>query len=109
MSFVNDYINNRCTIEDIDNYIDEWHDMVFNDIHFDFQLHEYLGLTQIEYFKFIDNYESLNTILQKYVKLKEFVLEYRNKPILFLEEYFGIKLSWCKKLILNRWLSFLRQ
>ncbi len=64
MSFVNDYLNKRCDLEAIHNYIDEWHQLVENGI----SLHTHLGLTLEEYSKWLKHPLSLYSILQERMK-----------------------------------------
>jgi len=43
-NFVNDYLNEKVSLDDIDDYIDNWHEGNSNK-----ELHEFLGLTKEEY------------------------------------------------------------
>lgn len=63
MSFVKDYLNDEATLEDIDAYVDRWHEGCAS--HLD--LHEYLGLTSEEYSEWATNPSKLKEILESYM------------------------------------------
>lgn len=49
---------NQCSIEDIDDHIDKWHDEYEGDL----ALHEYLGMTDAEYEQWLTDPGSLKTM-----------------------------------------------
>jgi len=48
MSFVTDLVSGKATMKDVDDYIDHWHSS-----NSELSLHEYLGMTQLEYEFFV--------------------------------------------------------
>lgn len=59
MNFIDDVITGEALIEEIDNYIDRWHD---GDS--ELEIYEFLGMTQIEYRLWVED----NSILKEIVK-----------------------------------------
>lgn len=59
MTFLNDYLIDKATIGDIDNYVDAWH----NGKAMDLTLREYLGFNVDEYTLFLMDSDALYKIL----------------------------------------------
>lgn len=59
MTFVSDYLMNKVVIEDVDSYVDAWHNGEAGDI----TLRRYLGLTKHEYSLFLQDADALYKIL----------------------------------------------
>ena len=51
----------QCSIDEIDDYIDKWHD----EYHGNLKLYEYLGMTQEEYNQWLTNPNSLKTMYHR--------------------------------------------
>lgn len=61
MTFVDKVKKGLCSIDDIDDYIDKWHDEYQGNL----KLYEYLGMTEDEYEKWLTNSDSLKTMYNK--------------------------------------------
>ena len=61
MTFVEKVKKGLCSIDDIDDYIDKWHDEYQGNL----KLYEYLGMTEDEYEKWLTNPDSLKTMYHK--------------------------------------------
>ena len=61
MSYIEDLQDNFCEVDDIDDYIEAWHDNYFQDEYE--KLHEALGFTHEEYKSWVEDRSYLKTIL----------------------------------------------
>jgi hypothetical protein len=59
-SFIDRCISGDAFLDEVDDYIDEWHD---NSISEDTELHEYLGMTLLEYSLWITNPNIIGLII----------------------------------------------
>lgn len=62
MSFVKDYLNGKASPEDIDSYVDKWHEGTESEL----DLHEYLGLSWEEYQEWATHPSKMEEILESY-------------------------------------------
>lgn len=60
-TYLQDYIDGIIKYDDIDDYIDKWHDSESI-----LPLHEYLGITEGEYTLFVMDYQSLQRTVDLY-------------------------------------------
>lgn len=98
MSFINDVLNHKSNIEDIDLYLKEY----VGDTVYDYNICEYLGLTEFEYEQWLkigDSY--LLEVLYKRKLHKENITRWRKHPEKFIKEVFGIKVKWHHKILLE--------
>ena len=61
ITFVEMVKNGQCSIDEIDDYIDKWHDEYNGNL----KLHEYLGMTDDEYNQWLTNPSSLKTMFHR--------------------------------------------
>lgn len=61
MNFVEMVKKGLCSIDEIDNYIDKWHDEYTGNL----ELYEFLGMTENEYEQWLINPSSLKTMFVK--------------------------------------------
>ncbi len=64
-NFINDCINADALLEEIDDYVKEWHD---SDT--EMTIHEFLGMTQEEYFLWVENDCILKYIIKAHTESK---------------------------------------
>ena len=69
MTFINKCVNGEASIEDVDDYVDKWHD---GDS--DKKLHDYLGMTWFEYSMWVTKPSMLGDIVDCRKTGKEFKL-----------------------------------
>lgn len=65
-NFIIDCINADAILEQIDDYIENWHDRQL-----DIPVHEYLGMTEKEYFLWVENDFMLKFILKAHINSKD--------------------------------------
>lgn len=65
-TFIQCCIEGSAEPEEIDNYIDIWHEM---DSDIDIELCEFLGMTKDEYAAFVKNPEYINTIILDQIRV----------------------------------------
>ena len=61
ITFIEMVKNGQCSIDEIDDYIDKWHDEYNGNL----KLHEYLGMTDEEYNRWLTNPSSLKTMFHR--------------------------------------------
>lgn len=59
MSFVQDYLDEKVKLENINDYIGKWHDTIEDNR----TIYEFLGFTEEEYARFVENHNALWDIL----------------------------------------------
>lgn len=79
-TFVDMLREGLCSVEDIDDYIEKWH----NEYNGNLELYEYLGMTEDEYDSWLTNPKSLKTMFNHTNKKKEYV--YAKKLIKIAKE-----------------------
>lgn len=62
MSFVKDYLDNKASPNDIDDYVESWHQGTASDL----DLHQYLGFTKEEYNQWALHPSQIQDILDSY-------------------------------------------
>ncbi len=62
MSFVKDYLSGKVSPNDIDSYVEKWHEGTASSL----DLHEYLGFTKEDYNEWATHPSKLEEILESY-------------------------------------------
>ena len=99
MDYIQAVLMGFATVDEIDDYIEKWHE----EDDYDCELSEYLGMTKDEYEDWFRNPSYIYEILLRREKLIDDINKYRNKPSLFLEEFLGIKLLSYQKTMVDSW------
>lgn len=79
MKFIEMVKSGKCSIDEIDDYIDKWHDEYQGNL----KLHEYLGMTDEEYNQWLINPNSLKTmydsnhVAKQLIKLAKQILSFK--------------------------------
>ena len=89
MSYMDDVINYRCKIEDIDDYIDVWHCGNKGEV----EIYDYLGMNKDEYFEFVLDPDAIYEIIARRIEQKKFIDKYRDNPEDFVEYLLDSKLK----------------
>jgi len=62
-TFIDDLLNGRATAEDLDDRIDEWHDLPSDNPNAAISLHEFLGMNWEEFSKVARDPSTLDTVI----------------------------------------------
>lgn len=73
-NFIEDCLSGNTILQEIDNYIDQWHDSQS-----DQTIYEYLGMTKEEYALFVKDENSLKSIIMAHKQGKNKELFFRDK------------------------------
>lgn len=81
-NFIQDCLNADAILEEIDDYVEKWHNSIQ-----DVTVHEFLGMTEEEYFLWVDNDFMLKFIIKAHQENKSI------DEILELEHFSDIKMA----------------
>ena len=104
MDYVDLVLEGLATIDEIDYYIEKWHE----DKSVECELYDYLGMTESEYFDWVRDPDYIHEILLRRKNLIDAVNKYRKEPALFVEEFLNIILYPYQKIMLNSWYKLKR-